>query len=60
MSRCDIAGGARLLMAPGGVHEVRVLEAGKYGTISGFFDDCEKLAEAVASLMGATQESTSR
>jgi hypothetical protein len=52
MSRCDIARGARLLMSPGGVHEARILDAGKYGTISGFFDDSDKLAVAVAELDG--------
>jgi hypothetical protein len=52
MSRCDIADGARLLMAPGGVHEVRIPKAGRFGTISGYFDDPEKLAAAVEEFDG--------
>lgn len=33
-------------MAPGGVHEVRILNGGRDGTVSGYFDCAEKLARA--------------
>ncbi|MGA8595761.1 MAG: hypothetical protein WB676_13675 [Bryobacteraceae bacterium] len=52
MSRGDITNSARLLMAPGGVHEVRIPKAGRFGTISGCFDDPEKLAAAVEEFDG--------
>jgi hypothetical protein len=42
----------RLLMAPGDVHEARILKAGRRGTISGYFDDVESLATAVLALDG--------
>ena len=39
-SPCDeILRAVRLLMAPGDVHEVRILKAGSEGTVSGYFDD---------------------
>ena len=41
-----------LLMAPGDVHEVRVPKAGRRGTIAGYFDDAERLADAVLSIDG--------
>jgi hypothetical protein len=39
-------------MAPGDVHEVRIPKAGRLGTISGYFDNAEALADAVAPLDG--------
>jgi hypothetical protein len=48
----DIAVAARLLMAPGEVNELRIPKAGRQGTISGYFDDAEKLAAAAAELDG--------
>jgi hypothetical protein len=49
----DILRAARLIMAPsGGVHELRVVEAGRYRTISGYFDNPEQLAEAATTLDG--------
>src|ERR1700690_267375 len=42
----------RLLMAPGDVHEVRIPNAGRRGTISGYFDDGERLAEEVLAIDG--------
>jgi hypothetical protein len=45
--REEILRTCRLLMAPGDVHEVRVLKAGRAGTVSGYFDDHEALADAV-------------
>jgi hypothetical protein len=45
--REEILRTCRLLMAPGEVHEVRVLKAGCAGTVSGYFDDHEALADAV-------------
>ena len=45
--RGEILRTARLLMRPGDVHEVRIPKAGRLGTISGYFDDPEKLATAV-------------
>jgi hypothetical protein len=44
--REEILRTCRLLMAPGDVHEVRIPKAGRRGTISGYFDDSEKLADA--------------
>ncbi len=43
---------AELLMAPGDVHELRVLKAGHYGTISGYYNDAAKLAADAAKLDG--------
>jgi hypothetical protein len=42
----------RLLMAPGDVHEVRIPKAGRRGTIAGYFDDPERLADAVLAIDG--------
>jgi hypothetical protein len=42
----------RLLVAPGAVHEVRIPKAGRRGTISGYFNDGEALANAVLGLDG--------
>ena len=42
--------GVELLFTPGGVHELRVPDAGRYRTISGYFDAPEKLAAAAAQL----------
>jgi hypothetical protein len=53
--QCDpipILEAARVLMAPGGVYELRVPKAGRDGTISGYFDTPEKLAAAAAGLDG--------
>jgi hypothetical protein len=41
---------AELLMEPGSVHELRIPKAGRERTISGYFDDPLKLAEAAAEL----------
>lgn len=43
---------AKLLMAPGAVHEMRILKAGRAGTISGYYDDPAKLAADAAKLDG--------
>jgi hypothetical protein len=40
------------LMTPGSVHEVRIPKAGRRGTIAGYFDEPEKLADAVLSIDG--------
>lgn len=45
-----ILSAARLLFHPGDVVEVRVPKAGRQRTISGYFDDMEKLAESVGQL----------
>jgi hypothetical protein len=45
--REEILRTCRLLMAPGEVHEVRMLKVGRAGTVSGYFDDHEALADAV-------------
>ena len=37
-----------LLHEPGSVFEVRIPKAGRAGTISGYFDDCEAAAKAIA------------
>src|SRR5262245_59290382 len=42
--------GTELLMEPGQVYEVRIPKAGRNGTISGYFDDLGKLANAIAGL----------
>jgi hypothetical protein len=42
----------RLLMQPGEVHELRVPKAGRERTISGYFDDPEKMAGAALKLDG--------
>ncbi len=41
---------ARVLFRPGDVVELRVPKAGRDGTIAGYFDDFEKLAQAAAHL----------
>jgi hypothetical protein len=46
----QIFGGAELIMEPGGVHELRILNAGRERTISGYFDDPMKLARAATEL----------
>ncbi len=38
--------GVEALFTPGGVHELRIPDAGRYRTISGYFDAPEKLAAA--------------
>lgn len=43
---------AALLMAPGDVAELRIPHAGKAGTVSGYFDDPGKLAQAAARYSG--------
>jgi hypothetical protein len=48
----EILRAARLLMAPGAVHELRVPQAGRLGTISGYFDNPEALACAATRLDG--------
>jgi hypothetical protein len=42
----------RLLMASGDVHEVRIPKAGRRGTIAGYFDDAERLADTVLAIDG--------
>jgi hypothetical protein len=41
-----------LLMAPGDVHEIRILNAGREQTVSGYFDHVEKLIAAVLAYDG--------
>jgi hypothetical protein len=43
---------AQLIMAPGGVYELRVPKAGCLGTLSGYFDNPEALARAAVGLDG--------
>lgn len=42
----DTTPGFETLFTPGGVHELRIPDAGRYRTISGYFDAPEKLAAA--------------
>jgi hypothetical protein len=44
-----------LLIRPGDVHELRVPKAGKLKTVSGYFDDPEKLAQAIVELSGVAE-----
>jgi hypothetical protein len=39
-------------MPPGNVHEVRIPKTGRRGTIAGYFDDAESLADAVLAIDG--------
>lgn len=48
----DILQTARLVCPPGSVVELRVVKAGRYKTLSGYFDNPEALAEAAAALDG--------
>ena len=41
-----------VIIEPGDVHELRVPKAGKYRTISGYYDDPDLLANAIAKLSG--------
>lgn len=50
--REEIGRTCRLLMAPGDVHEVRILHCGRRGTMSGYFNDHEALVDAVLPLDG--------
>lgn len=50
--RENIAEAIRILFEPGQVVELRVPKAGKLGTISGYFDDHNKLAEELERLSG--------
>jgi hypothetical protein len=50
--REEILRAVDLLMRPGDVHEVRIPKAGRLGTISGYFDNAEALADAVGPLDG--------
>ena len=50
--REEIMRACSLLMEPGSVHEVRIPKAGRRGTISGYFDDRERLADAILSIDG--------
>jgi hypothetical protein len=50
--RDEVLKTARLLMAPGDVHEVRIIKEGRRGAISGYFDNPDKLAAAVAEFDG--------
>jgi hypothetical protein len=44
-----------VIIEPGDVHELRVPKAGKYRTISGFYDDPNLLANAIAKLSGKAE-----
>jgi len=48
----NIEDAIRILFEPGQVVEVRAPKAGKYGTISGYFSDHQKLAEKLEKLSG--------
>jgi hypothetical protein len=48
----NIADASRILFEPEQVVELRAPKAGKYGTISGYFSDHEKLAQELAELSG--------
>jgi P4 family phage/plasmid primase-like protien len=48
----NIADAIRILFEPGQVVELRAPKAGKFGTISGYFSDHEKLAQELADLSG--------
>lgn len=48
--RSDILRTARLFHSPGDVIELRILKAGRYGTISGYFNEAVALADAVVGL----------
>jgi hypothetical protein len=50
--REEILRSCRLLMTPGNVHEVRILKAGREGTVSGYFVDNEALADAALNYDG--------
>ena len=50
--REEILRTCRLLVASGDVHEVRIPRAGHRGTIAGYFDDAERLADAVLAIDG--------
>jgi hypothetical protein len=50
--RDEILRTCRLLMASGNVHEVRIPKAGRRGTITGYFDDAERLANVVVAIDG--------
>jgi hypothetical protein len=52
-NQADVPGilnGLRLMCEPGAVHELRSPKAGKDGTISGYFNDLAKMAEAAKAL----------
>ena len=46
-SRVDIDAAIAALFSPGDVVELRIPKAGKYRTISGYFSDFVKLADAI-------------
>jgi hypothetical protein len=50
--RDEILRTCRLLVAAGDVHEVRIPKAGRRGTIAGYFDDAERLADTVLAIDG--------
>lgn len=50
--REEVLRACRLLMASGDVHEVRIPKAGRRGTIAGYFNDAERLVEAVLAVDG--------
>src|SRR6266700_1950656 len=50
--RQNIEEAIRILFEPGQVVEVRAPKAGKYGTVSGYFNDHHKLAEELEKLSG--------
>jgi hypothetical protein len=50
--RDEILRTCRLLIEPGDIHELRIPKSGRRGTISGYFNDSEKLADAALSVDG--------
>lgn len=53
--REEIKHGIGMLMYTGDVHELRVPKVGKHRTISGYYNDPGKLAEAIAELSGKAE-----
>jgi hypothetical protein len=53
--RSNIEAAIRILFEPGQVVELRAPKAGKYGTISGYFDDHAKLAIELEKLSGKVE-----
>lgn len=51
-TKVAVADALRVLTEPGQVVELRILNAPRVGTVSGYFDDPEKLADAAARWSG--------
>ena len=47
--------GIDVLLRPGDVHELRIPKAGRFKTVSGYFNDPEKLANAIAEMSGEAE-----